>query len=288
MPKSRYPAVMKSGLSALAAVVLWSSLAALATLLPNIPPFLKTGIGLLVGSLLALPLAKFDLKKLRVGWKTLALGVYGLFGYHAALFIALQTAPSVQANLVNYLWPLLIVVLAPLFLRSSRLSLRIILAAIVGFTGAAVAVLSGGAGTGGFEIGYLFALVAAIVWATYSLGTKVTAPFPTAAVGVFAFVAGALAICAHFLFEPTVAIEMSDWSLLVLLGIGPLGAAFYFWDFAIKHGNPQQLGLLSFLTPLLSTALLVTVTGEEFSPLLILSAALIIAGALLGREKTKT
>jgi len=288
VPKSRYPAVMKSGLSALAAVVLWSSLAALATLLPNIPPFLKTGIGLLVGSLLALPLAKFDLKKLRVGWKTLALGVYGLFGYHAALFIALQTAPSVQANLVNYLWPLLIVVLAPLFLRSSRLSLRIILAAIVGFTGAAVAVLSGGAGTGGFEIGYLFALVAAIVWATYSLGTKVTAPFPTAAVGVFAFVAGALAICAHFLFEPAVAIEMSDWSLLVLLGIGPLGAAFYFWDFAIKHGNPQQLGLLSFLTPLLSTALLVTVTGEEFSPLLILSAALIIAGALLGREKAKT
>lgn len=278
---------MKSGLSALAAVVLWASLAALATLLPNIPPFLKTGIGLLVGSLMALPLAKFDLKKLRVGWKTLALGVYGLFGYHAALFIALQTAPSVQANLVNYLWPLLIVVLAPLFLRSSRLSLRIILAAIVGFTGAAVAVLSGGAGTGGFEIGYLFALIAAIVWATYSLGTKVTAPFPTAAVGVFAFVAGALAICAHFLFEPAVAIEMSEWSLLVLLGIGPLGAAFYFWDFAIKHGNPQQLGLLSFLTPLLSTALLVAVTGEEFSPLLILSAALIIAGALLGREKTK-
>ena len=279
---------MKSGLSALAAVVLWASLAALATLLPNIPPFLKTGIGLLVGSLMALPLAKFDLKKLRVSWRTLALGVYGLFGYHAALFIALQTAPSVQANLVNYLWPLLIVVLAPLFIRSSRLSLRIILAAIVGFTGAAVAVLSGGAGTGGFEIGYLFALIAAIVWATYSLGTKVTAPFPTAAVGVFAFVAGALAICAHFLFEPAVAIEMSDWSLLVLLGIGPLGAAFYFWDFAIKHGNPQQLGLLSFLTPLLSTALLVAVTGEEFSPLLILSAALIIAGALLGREKTKT
>jgi len=278
---------MKSGLSALAAVVLWASLAALATLLPDIPPFLKTGIGLLIGSLLALPLAKFDLRKLRVSWKTLALGVYGLFGYHAALFIALQTAPSVQANLVNYLWPLLIVVLAPLFLRSSRLSLRIILAAIVGFTGAAVAVLSGGEGTGGFEIGYLFALIAAIVWATYSLGTKVTAPFPTAAVGVFAFAAGALAICAHFLFEPAVAIEMSDWSLLVMLGVGPLGAAFYFWDFAIKHGNPQQVGLLSFLTPLLSTSLLVAVTGEEFSPLLILSAVLIIAGALLGREKTK-
>ena len=275
---------MKSGLAALAAVVLWSSLAALATLLPQIPPFLKTGIGLMIGSLLALPLAKFDLRQLRVNWTTLLLGVYGLFGYHAALFLALQTAPSVQANLVNYLWPLLIVLLAPIFIKTSKLSLRIIFAAIVGFAGAAIAVLSGGTVNGGFEIGYVFALIAAIVWATYSLGTKVIDAFPTAAVGLFAFVAGALALVAHLLFEPAVSIQMSDWPLLLMLGIGPLGAAFYFWDYAIKHGNPQQVGLLSFLTPLLSTSLLVVVTGAALSPLLLLSAGLIVAGALLGRE----
>ena len=277
---------MKSGLAALAAVVLWSSLATLATLLPQIPPFLKTGIGLLIGSLIALPLAKFDFRQLRVSWKTLGLGVYGLFGYHAALFLALQTAPSVQANLVNYLWPLLLVLLAPLFIQGSKLSVRIILAAIVGFAGAAVAVLSGGTANSEFEVGYLFALVAAIVWATYSLGTKVVGAFPTAAVGLFAFVAGALAIVAHFLFEQTVSIQTADWPLLVMLGVGPLGAAFYFWDYAIKHGNPQQVGLLSFLTPLLSTALLVLFTGEVLSPLLLLSAGLIITGALLGREKS--
>lgn len=275
---------MKTGLSALAAVVLWSSLAALVTLLPQIPPFLKTGIGLLIGSLLALPLANFDLSQLRVKWKTLLLGVYGLFGYHAALFLALETAPSVQANLVNYLWPLLIILLAPIFIRPSRLSIRMIIAAVIGFAGAAIAVLSGGVAGGEFEIGYVFALVAAIVWATYSLGTKVIGAFPTAAVGVFAFVAGALAIVAHQLFEPAVNIQISDWPLLVMLGIGPLGAAFYFWDYAIKHGNPQQVGLLSFLTPLLSTSLLVLVTGEALSPLLLLSAGLIVAGALLGRE----
>ena len=276
---------MKSGLSALAAVVLWSSLAALATLLPQVPPFLKTGIGLLIGSLLALPLAKFDLWQLRVNWKTLALGVYGLFGYHAALFLALQTAPSVQANLVNYLWPLLIVLLAPLFIKSSKLTARIVLAALVGFAGAAIAVLSGGASEGGLAIGYLFALIAAIVWATYSLGTKLVGNFPTAAVGMFAFVAGVLAIAAHFLIESPVSIQGSDWLLLILLGIGPLGAAFYFWDYAIKNGNPQQVGLLSFLTPLLSTTILVLSTGAELSPLLFISALLIIAGALLGRGR---
>ncbi|MFM1993850.1 MAG: hypothetical protein RL537_539 [Actinomycetota bacterium] len=277
---------MKSGFSALAAVVLWSSLAALATLLPNVPPLLKTGIGLLIGSLLALPLARFDLKRLRVSWKILALGVYGLFGYHAALFLALQTAPSVQANLVNYLWPLLIVLLAPMFIRSSKLSLRVLVAAIVGFAGAAVAVLSGGTNGGDFAIGYLFAFIAAVVWATYSLGTKVIGDFPTAAVGLFAFVAGVLAIAAHLLLEPSVSFQTSDWLLLLMLGIGPLGAAFYFWDHAIKTGNPQQVGLLSFLTPLLSTLWLLLITGEELSPLLVISAGLIIAGALIGREKS--
>jgi drug/metabolite transporter (DMT)-like permease len=276
---------MKSGLAALAAVVLWSSLAALATLLPDIPAFLKTGIGLLIGSLIALPLAKFDLRQLKVGWGTLFLGVYGLFGYHAALFIALQTAPSVQANLVNYLWPLLIVLLAPLFVKSSKLTVRIIFASTIGFAGAAVAVLSGGTTDGGFAIGYLFALVAAVVWATYSLGTKVVSPFPTAVVGLFALVAGLLALASHWLFEQPTSIPVESWPLLIALGVGPLGAAFYFWDYAIKNGNPQQVGLLSFLTPLLSTALLVVVSGAPVSSWLLLSAALIFGGAVLGRQR---
>jgi drug/metabolite transporter (DMT)-like permease len=276
---------MKSGLAALAAVILWSSLAALATLLTEIPPFLKTGIGLLLGSLIALPLVRFDIKKLKVSWKTLLLGVYGLFGYHAALFIALQNAPSVQANLVNYLWPLLIILLAPLFIKTSKLTARIVFASLIGFAGAAIAVLSGGANGGGFEVGYIFALIAAVVWATYSLGTKVVAEFPTAVVGVFAFVAGILALVSHWLFEERAEIVLSDWPLLLALGVGPLGAAFYFWDYALKHGNPQQVGLLSFLTPLLSTVLLVLASGSEVSPLLLVSALLIIGGALLGRQR---
>lgn len=37
--------------------------------------------------------------------KVLALGVYGLFGYHFCLFLALRLAAPVEANLANYLWP---------------------------------------------------------------------------------------------------------------------------------------------------------------------------------------
>lgn len=276
---------MKSTFAALAAVVLWSSLAGLATLLPEVPVLMKTAIGLLIGSLFALPLSRFNLGALRVKPSVLLLGVYGLFGFHAALFLALQTAPSVQANLINYLWPLLIVLLSPLFIKSAKLTLRLVVGSLIGFSGAAVAILSGSTESFEFSIGYLFALIAAIVWATYSLGTKVIGSFPTAAVGVFALVAGLLALALHILFESPVELLPQDWLILIAIGAGPLGAAFYFWDYALKNGNPQRIGLMAFLTPLMSTTFLLLVSGGEITYLLALSAALIVGGAVIGRVK---
>lgn len=276
---------MNSRLAALGAIVLWSSLASLATLIPNVPVFLKTGIGLLTGSLISLPLARFQPRQLLVQPKILLLGVYGLFGYHAALFIALGTSPSVQANLVNYLWPLLIVLLAPLFSRNNKLSLRVVLGGLMGFVGASVAILSGSTSDGLFYSGYLFAFLAAVIWSTYSLATNRVGSFPTPAVGLFALVAGLLSLAMHFIFETPVALSGFDWMILILLGLGPLGAAFYFWDYAIKRSNPQEIGLLSFLTPLLSTGLLLVITGQSLTWLLAIAAALIVGGSLIGRAR---
>lgn len=261
---------------------MWASLATLATTLDHIPPLLLTGLGLLIGSLIALPLSGFRIKRIWPEPKVLLLGVYGLFGYHVALFAGLQNAPAVQANLVNYLWPLLIVLLAPLIVRGTSLSLRQIAAAIAGFIGAGLAIVSGSQLTGGFEVGYLFALLAALIWSTYSLGVRAIGQFETSAVGAFGLVAGSLAIAAHFLFEEPVAIAPIDILPLVLLGLGALGASFYLWAYALQNGQPQRIGLIAFLTPLLSTAMLVLTTGSVLSPLLLVSAALIFGAAWLG------
>jgi len=276
---------VNSRLAALGAIVLWSSLASLATLIPNVPVFLKTGIGLLIGSVIALPLARFQIKQLAVKPKILLLGVYGLFGYHAALFIALSTSPSVQANLVNYLWPLLIVLLAPLFSKKIKLNLRVVIGGLMGFIGASLAILSGSSSDGLFYSGYLFAFMAAIIWSTYSLATNRIGSFPTPAVGLFALVSGILSIAMHFVFETQVSLTSFDWMILVLLGLGPLGAAFYLWDYAIKRSNPQEIGLLSFLTPLLSTGFLLVITGQALSWLLAIAAGLIVGGSLIGRAR---
>jgi drug/metabolite transporter (DMT)-like permease len=279
---------MRADLFAIGAIILWASLATLATLLSEIPPFLLTGIGLVIGSLISLPLSGFKLSAWKIPSKTLMVGVYGLFGYHLMLFIALQTAPAVEANLVNYLWPLLIVVLAPLFRRHLKLGVRHVIAAGAGFVGAAIAITSsGGVSAGvGLEIGYLFALAAAVIWATYSLLTTKLPTFPTSAIGLFGLVSGVLAIGAHFLLEAPAVISSSDWVLLVILGLGPLGGAFYFWDAALKIGDPRRIGLLAFLTPLLSTTMLLIVSGRELSWQLLVATVLIVGGAVLGSRST--
>ena len=278
---------MKADLLALGAIVLWASLATLATLLSDIPPLLLTGIGLVIGSVISIPLSGFKLSAWAIPPKTLMVGVYGLFGYHLMLFIALQTAPAVEANLVNYLWPLLIIVLAPLFTRSLKLLPRHVIAASAGFTGAAIAITSNGQAGLSFELetGYLFALAAAIIWATYSLMTTKLPAFPTSAIGLFGLVAGALAIASHFVLEEPAVISGADWLLLALLGLGPLGASFYFWDAALKIGDPRRIGLLAFLTPLLSTAMLVVVSGRMLSWQLAVATALIVGGAVLGSKR---
>ena len=271
-----------ANLYALGAIALWASLAALGVSLAHVPPFLLTGLGLLVGSLIALPLSRFNWRRWRVPASTLALGVYGLFGFHFLLFIALRHAPPVQANLVNYLWPLGIVVMAPLFLPGVHLAARHIAAALVGFAGAALAILGGSADAqAAWAWGYLPALGSAFIWASYSLLTKRVAAFPTAAIGSFAAVSGALSLLCHALLEPTVALSLRDIALIAALGLGPLGGAFFLWDAALKRGDARQIGVLSFLTPLLSTLTLLALRGERPSLSVLLAAAMIVGAAVV-------
>ena len=278
-------------LFALAAIALWSSLAALGVSLRHVPPFLLTGIGLLVGSLVALPLSRGNWAHWKVPVSTLAVGVIGLFGYHVLLFAAFRFAPPLQTNLINYLWPLGIVVLAPLYLRGLHWRWVHVAAALIGFAGAVLALLDGGAASGSSQagdafpqrwLGYGLALAAALTWSSYSLLTQRVPPFRTAAIGGFCLLAGGLSLLCHVLFEPAVQLRLRDWLLMALLGLGPLGGAFFVWDAALKRTDARTVGLLAFLTPLLSTMLLLWTSGQPFTPTLGLATLLIVGAAVVG------
>ena len=270
---------------ALGAIALWSTLASLSVSLSHVPPFLLTGLALLAGSVIALPLSRFDLRQWRVPLPTLALGVYGLFGYHFLFFIALRHAPAVQANLVNYLWPLLIVLLAPALLRGMQFRWLHVGAACVGFAGAAIAIAGGRSLDAGFAWGYVPAAGSALIWASYSLLTQRVAPFPTAAIGGFAVLSGLLSLGCHVLLEPATALTLRDALLIAAMGLGPLGAAFFLWDAALKRGDARRIGLLSFLTPLLSTLLLLLLRGQWPTPSVLLAALLIVGAAIVGTRR---
>lgn len=273
---------MQANLHALGAIALWASLASLGVSLAHVPPFLLTGIALIIGSLPAWPFVLRDPSQWRIPLRTLALGVYGLFAYHFLLFIALRNAPPVEANLVNYLWPLFIVVLSPVVLPGIRLRWPHVLAALLGFGGAAIAIVGGRELSGTLAWGYVPAFAAALIWATYSLMTKRVAAFPTTAIGLFGLVSGALSLLCHVALEPAATLAPRDWLLLALMGLGPLGASFFLWDKALKLGDARHIGILSYITPLASTALLIVVSGRAFSGSIALATALIISAAVLG------
>ncbi len=273
---------MQANLYALGAIVLWASLASLGVSLTHVPPFLLTGIALIIGSVPAWPLVLRDPSQWRIPLRTLALGVYGLFAYHFLLFIALRNAPPVEANLVNYLWPLFIVVLSPWVLPGVALRWPHVLAALMGFSGAAIAIAGGNGLSGTLAWGYLPALAAAFIWATYSLLTKRVAAFPTTAIGLFGLVSGALSLVCHVVLEPAASLQPRDWGLLAVLGLGPLGASFFMWDKALKLGDARHIGILSYLTPLASTALLMVASGQPLTTSIALATALIMAAAILG------
>jgi drug/metabolite transporter (DMT)-like permease len=274
-----------AALLALLSIVVWSSLAFLNSRVNALPPFLSVGVALCVGGIAGLARAR----EWRVPFRTFAVGVGGIFGYHALLFAAFRIAPSVEVNLINYLWPLLIVILSPLLLEGFTLGPRHVAGAALGLAGAAL-IVSGGTlrPDAAYLPGYLLAAAAALAWACYSLLTKRLPPFPTGAVGGFCLASGLLSLAVYAVERiaspaaPGPQLEALDWLFLVLLGLGPMGGAFYAWDSALKRGDPRVIGALSYLTPLLSTLNLVLLGGKRLSPIAGAAMALIVAGAIVG------
>jgi drug/metabolite transporter (DMT)-like permease len=273
-----------------AAIALWAALAALSVSAGPIPPFQMVAMTFAVGASIGMVRARAR----GVGWRALIgwpapvwlLGVGGLFGYHALYFAALQLAPPAEANLVNYLWPLLIVLLSgPL--AGERVGWPHLLGAFMGFAGVVLLALGRGLSfTGAHALGYLLALGCAFVWSLYSVLSRRLGETPTDAIAAFCAASALLSLGCHLLFERTLwPRSTTAWLAVLALGLGPAGAAFYLWDHAVKRGDIRALGALSYATPILSTALLIVCgLAQPTGPLLIAAALVTIGAVLASRE----
>jgi drug/metabolite transporter (DMT)-like permease len=258
----------------LIAIMMWSLLAVLTVATGKIPAFQLAAMTFAIGGLVGLLTwigrsgAASCLRQPLVVW---AVGIGGLFGYHALYFLALRFAPPAEAGLLNYLWPLLIVLFSS-FLPGLAGTVMLFAGNASGFAPGAVP-------------GLIAAVVAAFVWATYSVLSRRLKAVPTDAVAGFCLATSVLAALMHGLLETTVWPETTlQWLAVLALGIGPVGAAFYAWDIGMKRGDIRVLGAASYATPLLSTAFLIAAGFAKASASIAIAAILIAGGGLIAAK----
>lgn len=273
-------------LAGCAAVLLWATLALLTAGATRIPPlqllFLTFGIASVVGLAYAAARRVNLWRAAREHRGALALATAALGAYHLLYFVALANAPVVDASLIAYLWPLLIVVFAGAF-GAARITRWHLAGVALGLAGAWLIIASRGAlaFSPRYALGYGAALGCALVWSAYSVANRRHAAAPTELVALACIAVALLALAAHVLLETTTLPSSREWTALLLLGAGPVGAAFFLWDHGTKRGSLPLLGALSYTAPVVSTALLVLHGDAQASWQLGASCALVAGGATL-------
>ncbi|HRO11040.1 EamA family transporter [Amaricoccus sp.] len=271
------------------AIVTWAFLALLSTLAGAIPPFQLAAMTFLVGGLTGAAswlLRPGAIRSLRQPWPVWALGTAGLCIYHCLYFFAIQAAPPVEVSLIAYLWPLLIVLFAAL-LPGERLGAHHLAGAVMGLAGAVLIITEGGRVglAGGIRPGHGLALAAAFVWAGYSVLSRRFGHVPTDVVAAYCLITAAATFLLHLAFETTAWPQTAtQWTAVALLGLLPLGLAFYAWDHGIKHGDIMVLGAVSYAAPPLSVLILLLAGQGVFHWSMALACLLITAGAIIAAK----
>lgn len=271
------------------AILMWSFLALFTAASGKMPPFQLSAICFAIGSIpgiLVLILNPSRIALLKQPAKIWITGIAGLFGYHFLYFTALRNAPAVEAGLIAYLWPLLIVVGSAL-LPGERLRWYHIVGALAGLCGTFMIVGRNGIDfDGAYAVGYGAAFLCAFTWSGYSLLTRRFDAVSTDVVTGFCLATSVLSLLCHLGLETTVWPETSfEWLAVVGLGLFPVGAAFYAWDHGVKNGDIQILGAASYAAPLLSTLILTVFGIAEPSWRIALACLLITGGAVLAAQE---
>jgi drug/metabolite transporter (DMT)-like permease len=263
------------------AIAMWALLALLTDASGHVPPFLLSAMTFAIGTLVGLVarLISPPVERAPIPGQVWLIGIAGLFGYHFFYFTALRNAPAVEASLIAYLWPLLIV-LGSALMPGESLRWHHVAGALLGLVGTALIVTKGGGVSfeGRYAFGYAMAGVCAFIWSAYSLLSRRFPAVPTSIVTWFCGATSLLSLVCHFALEQTVLPQTpGEWLAVLGLGLMPVGAAFYAWDHGVKHGNIQVLGAASYAAPLLSTLVLIA-SGFAEPSLSIVAACLFITG----------
>lgn len=283
----------KNYIYAISTVFIWSTLATVAKLLLNDIPNLQTLaisgafaflflliVNICNGSIKLM--AEYSFKQYAI---MAGLGFVGLFMYSALYYYGLSQLSAQEACILNYLWPIMIVLFSCIFLREKLTAMKII-AMLCSFAG--IVILSVGSGfvfTAGSVTGYISCIVAAVCYGLFSvlnkkanLNQNITMMIIWLTVTVCSF--------RSFFTGNWVPIGGVQWLGLAWLGIAINAAAYLLWSLALnKSKNTAVIANLAYLVPFLSLVVSAIVLKEQIEWRHIVSLIFIIGGILLQNIK---
>ena len=211
------------------------------------------------------------------------LGFLGLFLYSALYYYGISALSSQEACILNYLWPLMIVVFACILLKE-KLTARKLIAMGMSFAGIVVLTVgTGGAASSGNRLwGIVACVTAAVCYGLFSvlnkkhsLNQNITMMWIWLTVSVCSLVSG-------MIFEKWQPIVGVQWLGLGWLGVVVNAVAYLLWAIALKNAEDSaKVANLAYLVPFLSIVLSSVVLKEQITVNMVIAVVLIVGGILL-------
>ncbi|MBN9287977.1 MAG: hypothetical protein BGO43_00525 [Gammaproteobacteria bacterium 39-13] len=217
-------------------------------------------------------------------------GLMGICMSDFAYIYGAQYAPIAHVDLIDYLWPCLVVAFTSL-LPNERFTPQHIIGAILGLVGIFVLVRHE-VSLHGFNIshciGYILALFGAVLWGGYSAFSRYHQKVPTEMIGMYCGLGAVLCFFLHLKFETFVTPTWSQGSLAVLTGISGAGIAYQLWDYGVKLGDVYLLSSITYIARIAAMALLVMFGKEPLTVSLVVACALASLGVFVSSLDTQS
>jgi drug/metabolite transporter (DMT)-like permease len=214
------------------------------------------------------------------GWFPALVYAAALAGGDLCFLLATHRLPAAQANLLAYLWPVMIAVMGAA-VGLFRLRARQGAALALGFAGAAILLWDGHLTLS--VSGVALALLSGALWAAYCV-FRLLWKAPTGYL-LARGCAIATLLCAllHALLEPTVRPDAPALIASVISGTLALGLGNFVWDRGFRRGDSQLLAVMAYATPLCSALLLALLGAAMLTWNLLTGALVIVLAGLLSR-----
>lgn len=280
----------KNYIYALLTVSIWSTMAAVAKMIlfdiPNLETLSISSIFAFVFLLiinikngLIRELKQYSVKDYVI---MAGLGFLGLFMYSALYYYGLTQLSSQEACIINYLWPIMLVIFSCIILKEKFTAIKGI-AMLCSFVG--IVILSTGNTSVANEnsmSGIISCIIAAACYGLFSVLNKKADYNQNIAMMVIWFV---VAVCSAILgpiTEDWKPIEGTQWLGMLWLGVVIDAVAYLLWALALKGvKNTAKIANLAYLTPFLSLVVSAVVLNEQVSFRAIVALIFIVGGILL-------